>query len=74
MGTMSVMDRTGDYKVIWTKGQEAEVSAAKATFDDLIGKGYLAYSVDEKGDKNEIVREFNEDLEKLIMAPAPSGG
>jgi hypothetical protein len=75
VGEMAVMDRTGDTKVIWDRNNEAEVEAARATFDSLRKKGYMAYSVKGKnGDKGEVIREFDPAAERLILAPPLVGG
>lgn len=74
MGELSVLDRTGDTKIMWDSAQDAEVDAARATFDDLKKKGYLAYSVNKKGDKGEVMKKFDPDAERIIMAPAMVGG
>lgn len=74
VGELSILDRTGDTKIIWDSAQEAEVDAARATFDDLKRKGYLAYTVNKKGDKGEVIKKFDPDAEKIIMSPALVGG
>jgi len=74
MGELSVLDRTGDTKIMWDSAQDAEVDAARATFDDLKKKGYLAYSVNKKGDKGEVMKKFDPDAERIIMAPPLVGG
>lgn len=73
-GLLSVLDDTGDTRIIWDPDNEHEVSNARRTFDDLIKKGFRAFSVTKKGDKAEQVREFDKDAEKLIMQPALQGG
>jgi hypothetical protein len=74
MGELSVLDRTGDTKIIWDSAQDAEVDAARAAFDDLKKRGYAAFSVTKKGDKGELMKKFDPDAEKIIMAPALQGG
>lgn len=75
MGEMAIMDRkAGDLKIIWDPNKKDEVKAAKAQFDQLVGKGYMAYAVDAKGKKGEQVSEFDKTTEKLILAPAMRGG
>lgn len=74
MGELSVLDRTGDTKLIWDSAQDDEVEAARRTFNDLKAKGYLAYSVNKKGDKGEVMKKFDPDAERIIMAPALVGG
>jgi hypothetical protein len=71
---MSIMDATGDTKLIWNPNNEDEVECARRTFKDLKKKGYLAYTVKNGGDKGEVVTEFDAKLEKLILAPAVIGG
>lgn len=72
---MSVMDRSGDTKVIWDPARQEEVDAAKKTFDRLVKKSrYMAYRVDKGGDKGEVIREFDPSAEKLILAPPMVGG
>jgi len=71
-GTLSGMDSTGDTKVAWDKDNPDEVAAAKAMFERLKGKGYLAYS--KKGDSREQIRAFNPGLEQIVMKPQLVGG
>lgn len=73
-GEMCILDLTGDTKVIWDSKNEDEVAAAKATFDSLKKKGYLAYSVSKDGSKGEILKEFDASAEKIILSPAMCGG
>ncbi len=71
---LAVMDGTGDTRSIWSPDNPDEVAAAKRTFTDLKKKGYIAYSVDEDGDKNEIMREFDPMAGKVIMHKPMVGG
>lgn len=73
-GTMEVMDRTGDTKVIWSRDNEDEVQNARRTFNDLRKKGYIAYSVKGDGDKGKVITEFDAEAEKLILTPPLRGG
>ena len=74
MGTMITLDQTGDTKYVWNKDVEAEVEVARATFEKLKDKGYVAYHVDDKGEKSTVMHEFDATAEKVIMAPAIVGG
>jgi beta-lactam-binding protein with PASTA domain len=74
MGTLQAMDLTGDTKLIWDATKQDEVDAAKELFKKLKKKKYLAYSVDEKGKKDEIINDFDPELEKIIMIPPIVGG
>lgn len=69
-----VLDVSGDTKIIWDPDKPEEVENARETFNRLRKKGYAAYSVNRKGDKGEVIREFDPEAEKLILAPATVGG
>ena len=74
MAELRTMDRTGDSKVIWDKDKPDEVAAAKATFEALKKKRYLAYAVKKDGEKGRVIDEFDPDAEKIILAPQMVGG
>lgn len=74
-GVMAVLNRTGDTKVIWDPDVPHEVANARRTFDEMTReKGYSAFSVNRKGDKDKKVTSFDPDAEALILAPALVGG
>lgn len=73
-GELAVMDHSGDLKIIWNSDNDVEVTIARRSFDDLRKKGYVGYSVKKDGDKNEVIREFDPEAEKIIMAPPMVGG
>lgn len=74
MGTMRVIDMTGDTKIIWDSSKQAEVDNARQTFDNLRKKKYNAYSVKKDGEKGSVITEFDPEAEKIIMAPPMAGG
>ena len=74
VGELIVMDITGDTKTVWNADRPEEVEAAKAQFDSLKKKGYIAYKVDKKGEKGEIMREFDSKAESVILSPPMRGG
>jgi len=74
MGQLRAMGYAGDIKVIWDPEKPDEVDVARRTFDELKEKGYNAYSVKRRGDKGEVVRKFDPEAEKIIMAPPMAGG
>lgn len=74
LGTMRVIDQTGDTKIMWDSSKEPEVESARRTFNDLRKKKYTAYAVKKNGDKGEVITEFDPDAEKIIMAPPMAGG
>jgi hypothetical protein len=70
-----VLDHTGDSNHIWDPENEVEVEAAKQLFDSLKKKGYVAYKVEgKKGEKGEVMREWDPDAGRMIMAPPMRGG
>lgn len=71
---MCVMDETGDTKITWDEENEHEVANARRMFDDLLSKGFLAYSVKTDATKGKQVTKFDPTLEKLILSPQFKGG
>lgn len=69
-----ILDHTGDTKLIWDPEKAEEVEHARKTFSEMKKKGYLAYRVNRKGDQGEVMKDFDETAEKMIMAPATVGG
>lgn len=74
MGELAVMDHTGDTKLIWDSENAEDVAAAKAMFDTQKAKGYMAYSVKKNGKAGEVMRTFDPEAEKIIMAAPLAGG
>lgn len=74
MGTMIEMGIDGDVKKMWDRRLPDEVADAKASFDRLRKKGYLAYTVDDSGNKGKLISEFDPDAEKIILSPPMYGG
>lgn len=64
----------GDTKVIWSSANQEEVDAAKATFDRLKKKGFLAFRAKASGEKGEQIHEFDRTAEMLIMIPPMAAG
>jgi len=72
MAVMTPAD--GDLKVIWDSDKPEEVSHARKTFTEFKSKGYLAYKVSKGGDKGEVMKDFDAEAEKVILAPRMMGG
>ena len=66
--------KAGDVKTIWDATRPEEVAQARKVFNDLKAKRYLAYKVKANGEKGVVTETFDPDAEKIIMAPAMSGG
>jgi hypothetical protein len=72
---MHTLDRTGDQKVMWDSANTDEVDAARETFRNLTGKGYLAYKAEgKKGEQGEQIRTFDPDAERIILVKPHQGG
>ena len=74
MGEMAIMDTTGDSKQIWDPNVPEEVAIARESFDNLKKKGYIGYTVNEDGDKGEVIHSFDPNAGKVIMAPRMVAG
>lgn len=73
-GMLCVLDKTGDTKTVWDRRNEAEVEAARAQYEALVERGYLAFAVNKDGSKGEQIHEFDADAEKIILSPPLVGG
>lgn len=71
---LTILDATGDTHQKWSPGNGAEVAAAKATFDALKAKGYVAFKVTGAGGKGEVIAAFDPALGEIIMTPPVIGG
>lgn len=74
LGVMEVLTQDGDLKQMWDSAIATEVEQARRLFADMRAKGYFAYKVDAKGDKAEVLNEFDPHVEKMILAPQLRGG
>lgn len=72
--TLFTMDESGDTRLQWNKGNRTEVTAAKARFDMLKARGYLAYRVNATGGQGEVLDEFDASAQRIIMVPQMVGG
>jgi hypothetical protein len=57
--TLAEANKEGDAKAIWDTDKPEEVAAAKAVYDNLRAKGYIAFSVDKDGKQKARMREFD---------------
>lgn len=57
-GLIEVMDPTGHFEVRWGKKKD-EIAHAEATFNDLIKKGYTAFTRTWRGRKGKTMGEFD---------------
>lgn len=73
-GMLAIMDDTGDTRVQWDKSDPQQVAKARARFDELKKKGYMAYSVNSKGDQGSVMSNFDASAERIIMHAQMIGG
>lgn len=72
--TMKILCDKGDDRIVWDKENGRQAKEAKAKFEELVGKGYKAYSVDSKSRKNRRIHEFDVDAEEILMTPPTTKG
>lgn len=74
-GEMAVMTpAAGDLRIIWDSEKPVEVEHARKSFDEFKSKGYLAYRVSKGGERGEVMKSFEADAERIILAPRMVGG
>jgi hypothetical protein len=73
-GVLVILDRSGDTRHTWDRSNRDEVQAMREIFDTMIDKGYQAWSVTRKGDKDQRITAFDPQAEKIIFSPALVGG
>jgi hypothetical protein len=69
-----VLDETGDSRVQWDRNNPEQVAAARARFDELKAKRYLAYKVDASGNQGEVINKFDPSAERIILHTPMIGG
>lgn len=71
---LSILDSTGDTRIMWNPKDKDERATAEAAFDKAKEKGMIAYSVGENGEPGEVLTSFPKKAGKVIMAPQLVGG
>lgn len=71
---LSIIDDSGDIEYSWDINNEIEVKLAKKTFKKFKEKNYIAYKVNKKGVKGNIITDFDPMAGKIIMIPPIVGG
>lgn len=74
VGEMRVLSEKGDLRVTWNARDTDEVAAARGQFDELRGRGFLAFAVEDGGSKGSQIDEFDPATQKMILAPPMAGG
>ena len=71
---MKILSESGDDRIVWDSDNGLEAKEAKAKFEELMKKGYKAYSVDSRGNKNRRIEEFDVEAEEVLMVPPTAKG
>jgi len=74
MGEMLILGPSGDTKITWNPENENEVEAAANQFNELMGKGFLAFTVTKVGRKGIQIKKFQPKAGKMILVPPIAGG
>lgn len=74
MSTMHTLDVTGDTRIEWNPDVAEEVSMARKAFDEAKKKKYLTYKLDARGQKGELLHNFDPSAERIVCAPQTVGG
>lgn len=72
--SLRIIDSTGDTKLTWARSNDDEVANARKTFKRLKKQGYMAYTVKRGGDRGEVLNEFDENAQAMILVPPMVGG
>jgi hypothetical protein len=70
---LNVMDRTGDSRIEWNPGNDAEVEMARAAYTVAKDKKHLIYRVNTDGEKV-LIREFDPTAARIVCVPQTQGG
>lgn len=71
---LKTLNHEGDAVTRWDPNRPDEVEVARAMFDSLKKKGYLAYTVTDGDARGEVIRSFDPALGKIMMMRQPVGG
>lgn len=73
-GVLHELDFGGDSKIQWDADNSAQVEAARAHFDALRKKNYLAFRMNAGDTKGTQLDRFDENAERILMVPPRVGG
>lgn len=73
-GEIAIMGSNGDSKHYWNKNNDLETKVAGKVFKKFSKNGYRAFRMTEKGDKGEIMDEFDASAECILFVPQMMGG
>ena len=74
LSTLSILDENGDSRIQWDRNDPAQIAAARARFDELRARNYLAYKVDASGNQGEVIDKFDPKAERIVLHQQMVGG
>ena len=76
MAMLRIIDKFyGDKQLIWNADDKDSLRKAIDEFKARIGKGWLAFRVNpQDGTKGEMIKDFDEKADKIVMTPPVVGG
>ena len=74
LSELSVLDSSGDSRMQWDPNNPMQVAAARARFDELKAKRYVAYKLDASGSQGEKIDEFDPTAQRLLLHGQMVGG
>lgn len=74
VGEISVLTKEGDTKHFWDPQNKDEVKAAAAIFKSYKDQGFIAAKMNRKGEKGEVIKEFDPSASSILFIPQMTGG
>ena len=75
--TLSVLvipNEDGDLRIEWSAADEAQIQVARDAFDKGIEQGMTAYQIAPGGERGSLIREFDPEARRILLAPQMVGG
>lgn len=74
MAVQIVMDRNGDTRHQFDAADPAGLAKAEERFRDLTGKGFRAVALGKDGEPGQVLKSFDQTVEKTLFVPQLKGG
>ena len=73
MGTLEIMNESGDEKIVWNADDVNSVATARKKFEEFLAKGYTPFKMwsDKKGEQ---LKAFDQLAEKILFVAPMVGG
>jgi len=73
-GTLKILGKEGDRRIIWRSNSIPEISEARKVFRDALAQGCMAFLSKKGGSKGTKITEFDAEAEEIILVPPVIGG